>query len=515
MNLDRLSIVLRPRHNFEAIDLGIRMAVHWFNPIYIIWLIIVAPVVFGILTIQWIFFDGSGFWSLFILWWLKPLADRILVYLAGQIVFGYRPTLTQTLKMLPTLLFRTRILRALTIGRLSPFRSLLLGVDVLEGVRGATASQRRRLIAANMRGSAFLLTIFFLFLEIILPYLLLGFLFFLDSTSEVEFTTLRYWLFADKGSLPYFVFPYLMTTAFLLLEPFYVCAGFSLYLKRRTSLEAWDLELQFRKLTQKYASVRHSALALCVCLGVSALTGFNASSALAAETPEQIRQQQIQLADKTLKAVLSGPEYGQEITVKERVWKTHTETPKKTQQLPNWGKNREYRPPPEPNLSGFEAIRFLAWAGLFVLVGFLLYLIFRNVSPGFWRRNNDDAQVIPPSSIGSLDIRPESLPKNIGDVARNLMLQHEYRAALSLLYRGALSVLAHRDRVPFTSSDTEQDCINRVTAAEVASLSFFVTLTHDWLQEAYAHQTQEQARLLSLCQEWPTHFDHQAQWKVK
>ena len=32
----------------------------------------------------------------------------------------------------------------------------------------------------------------------------------------------------------------------LFLEPFYVAAGFAMYLNRRVALEAWDIEQEFR-----------------------------------------------------------------------------------------------------------------------------------------------------------------------------------------------------------------------------------------------------------------------------
>jgi hypothetical protein len=36
-----------------------------------------------------------------------------------------------------------------------------------------------------------------------------------------------------------------------IVEPFYVAAGFSLYLNRRTELEGWDIELGFRTLAAR------------------------------------------------------------------------------------------------------------------------------------------------------------------------------------------------------------------------------------------------------------------------
>ncbi len=35
--------------------------------------------------------------------------------------------------------------------------------------------------------------------------------------------------------------------AVLLIEPFYVAAGFAMYLNRRAELEAWDIEQEFKR----------------------------------------------------------------------------------------------------------------------------------------------------------------------------------------------------------------------------------------------------------------------------
>jgi hypothetical protein len=35
--------------------------------------------------------------------------------------------------------------------------------------------------------------------------------------------------------------------AALFMEPFYVAAGFAMYLNRRVELEAWDIEQEFRR----------------------------------------------------------------------------------------------------------------------------------------------------------------------------------------------------------------------------------------------------------------------------
>jgi hypothetical protein len=41
--------------------------------------------------------------------------------------------------------------------------------------------------------------------------------------------------------------PVAYATAVVFLEPFYVAAGFAMYLNRRAELEAWDIEQEFRR----------------------------------------------------------------------------------------------------------------------------------------------------------------------------------------------------------------------------------------------------------------------------
>ncbi|UUZ49460.1 hypothetical protein LP420_03950 [Massilia sp. B-10] len=46
-------------------------------------------------------------------------------------------------------------------------------------------------------------------------------------------------------------------TASAIIAPIYTACGFTLYLNRRASLEAWDLELQLRQITRPAASRAH------------------------------------------------------------------------------------------------------------------------------------------------------------------------------------------------------------------------------------------------------------------
>jgi hypothetical protein len=79
---------------------------------------------------------------------------------------------------------------------------------------------------------------------------------------------------------------------------------------------------------------------------------------------------------------------------------------------------------------------------------------------------------VAPSHVRDLDIRPESLPDDIGAAALALWSNGEQRAALALLYRGLLSRLVHVHEVPIRASATEGECLalarRRLSSASTA-----------------------------------------------
>jgi hypothetical protein len=109
-----------------------------------------------------------------------------------------------------------------------------------------------------------------------------------------------------------------------------------------------------------------------------------------------------------------------------------------------------------------------------------------------------------PSHVGKLDIQPESLPENIGAAAAALWRRGQYeqqRAALSLLYRGALSRLVHgQAAVPIRATSTEGDCLAlaRPRLPEGA-YDFFAGLVQVWQLAAYGARLPETAQVLALC----------------
>lgn len=108
-----------------------------------------------------------------------------------------------------------------------------------------------------------------------------------------------------------------------------------------------------------------------------------------------------------------------------------------------------------------------------------------------------------PSHVGTLDIRPESLPDDIGAMAALLWQRGQQRAALSLLYRGALSRLVHVQQVPIRAASTEGDCIALAERhLDTASQAFFMRLVSAWQLAAYGGRLPVTAGMLALCNDF-------------
>jgi len=108
-----------------------------------------------------------------------------------------------------------------------------------------------------------------------------------------------------------------------------------------------------------------------------------------------------------------------------------------------------------------------------------------------------------PSHVGALDIRPESLPDDIGNAAAALWQRGQHRPALSLLYRGALSRLVHAHEVPVRAASTEGECM-QLSATRLApdSQAFFVRLVGAWQLGAYGGRLPSTAQVLAVCSEF-------------
>lgn len=246
MEIDRLSVAVRPRRDWEAMDLGFRLARACAGPLFVAWLAVLVP---ATLAIALVMYRIPEFAPL-VLWWLKPLLDRAPLHVLSRAVFGEVPTARETLRALPAAAWNG-LLASLTWRRIHSRRSFVLPVWQLEGSRGAAWRARVAVLSRRAGGGATWLTIACLHLELALNIGFYGLLWLLLPQS-VEMD-LRGMFTGEQPQWFEFVELAFFAGAVAIVEPFYVAAGFALYLNRRTLLEGWDLEIAFRRLAARLA----------------------------------------------------------------------------------------------------------------------------------------------------------------------------------------------------------------------------------------------------------------------
>jgi hypothetical protein len=307
-----------------------------------------------------------------------------------------------------------------------------------------------------------------------------------------------------------------------LVAPFYVAGGFALYLTRRSELEGWDIELGFRRLLQRESGSLIgwlSAIGLCGSL----LCGVPVSSLEAAEAdsaPQPALQELAQEDNATAAPEAFGQGDGwliapdreqvqasaKEILAHEDFGREETRT--------RWEIIPEEKEPEDWDNSFFDWLdgvmqgvatfgEVLLWLGggailAYLIYWFITYMDMRPMGMGASRRSRAI-----PTQIAGLDLRPESLPDDPASEAERLIEAGDYRGALSLLYRAALSDLVHRHALEIHDGATEGECQRLVGQQLGQALNgCFSNLTLVWLRQAYAHRSPEKEQALALCREW-------------
>jgi hypothetical protein len=153
-----------------------------------------------------------------------------------------------------------------------------------------------------------------------------------------------------------------------------------------------------------------------------------------------------------------------------------------------------------------QSARLLVWGGAAALAVLLVVYIVRTVSGHTVLRSEDP--FVAPTHVRDLDIRPESLPGDIGGAARALWDRGEHRAALALLYRGMLSRLAHVHRMPIRDSSTEGDCL-ALAATHLAQerRDYASSLVRVWQRFVYGGQQTPAATVYALCDDFGPALD--------
>lgn len=511
MRLSDATVVIRPRTTWEAMDLGVLMSQQHRRLLMTSWAIVTLPLFVLLSVLLW----DSPSLAMFIFWWLKPAYERLPLYILSKALFGETPTLRQALREWPRLL-KPQLLASLTWRRLSLSRSFVMPVVQLEGLNGDARQQRLQVLLQRNAGAAQWLTIIGVHLETALWIgLMVLFYMLLPQQIEIDWDWQSLILEADH---PWRWLEHLTNAFYALVlvvwEPVYVACGFSLYLNRRTQLEAWDIELVFRRLRQRLnSSVLGVLLAVCLLLP-------NVPSVWAAEpdsnpqAPRLLNQPLTSQASRdSIKALLEQPPFkNQESVTRYRFGEDPAAQAKSAEpgEAPQWLKTLLGWLDGQHLNALAKVIEVLLWG---ILIAGFCWLIwrYREFLQAFVSRRPklpSHARRAAPQQAFGLDLNRDSLPDDIAAHAEQLW-QSQPRLALSLLYRGLLSHLLHDFDLPLNAADTENQVLKRVEQLQRPELlAFSRTLTAHWQNMAYGHRVPAAPLQQELCDGWRALFGH-------
>ena len=236
MQIDAIALTLRPRSMWEGCDLGVQLLHFRIRSVYACYLAVAVPTFLVCLAT----YPLEPWLPALLVWLAKPWLDRAVLFALSRALFGESTGLADLWAA------RERVLRpnllTLFLMRLSASRSFKLPIVQLEGLAGRAQRERVRQLTLRHRGVARAMTLAFANAELalyssvlILRVLLAPHVFGFESG----------WLTAAARAGLVSSIAYVLAVGFL--EPFYVAAGFGLYLNRRVELEAWDIEQEFRR----------------------------------------------------------------------------------------------------------------------------------------------------------------------------------------------------------------------------------------------------------------------------
>jgi hypothetical protein len=546
MKLESLTVELRPRSGWEAMELGSALVRRHAAAIWVPWLAITLPVLALVCAGAW----SLGYVGLawLVMWWLRPVFDRIPVYVLSRVVFGTAPSRGETVRAQFRWGWRS-MLGHLTWRRFSPLRAVMLPIDLLEGADRTLLSERRRIIGAGASAHAVQLTLMcaHFIIAVQLSMLLLVLLF---VPSEKMPAFLQDVVDLLGGRPPEWVILLLVFVDYIavtVIEPFYVGGGFGLYINRRTQLEAWDVEIAFRRMRKRIDAVTLGVLLLLTAMWpvvASAQDGApptvqsqpNESDNKktppkpvdAPKTPEQAAKEAVEEALNAKKqdhkpdeededappprelssifgdSTVEHERFGRAV---KRAYEDQNLRPKRRDTI--WQrrdpqKQNSQRPRVAPEIGWLATlIGFIGEYGLWLVFGVLVLLLLltaRRWLPwllSFTKQAEPEPVPIEVQAVA----QAEPLPPDIASSARRLWREGQPRRALALLYRASVESMIVRAGIHLPPGATEAECLRvarRMPEAEDRTV--FQNMVRVWQYAAYGQRLPEEADFESMLQ---------------
>lgn len=522
MQIDRLDLDLRARTPWEAIDLGFALLREHARAVALPW--------FGTGLLVLSALCALGFWLdllalvPWVFWWLKPAFDRIPLFVLSRAVFGRVPAQRDVWRAAWVWGWRPVWTRLLWL-RFDPFRAISMPSDLLEGLPGHERVVRRRLL--RREGGAQVVTLWAL-----LP-LFEGLLYVSAFTLVGLLIPLEWWearggdwmkaLFVDPDQAVQVGTAVVAGLAVLCIEPLFVAGGFGLYLCRRVHLEAWDIELGFKRMAQRAGSTLRSLalplIALCLLGWGQALTPVMAATKDAAvpahaskkivgptPLPNEFLQDNASERSRLLKGVndtRSDPSLGGKTTKLQWQLKQAPERlpSQKLRSIEEW---KEALGRWLGTVLGMAAEAVL-WILALVALALLLWR-FRDWLP--WRASaSRDAHEPPALRHRSLPVEDNAAADVLLQRARAAWTQGARREAMAWLYRAGLREVSARRPRPLPPGTTEGELLRAVRSLPAENTRRLVArLVVAWRAAAYAGREPDAATFDGLLRDWPAAF---------
>lgn len=513
MQLDQITANIRLRSSWEAVDLGFAMVQTGWKSIY-------PPlVIFNLLFLVPLFLFVPVEYDVYILlffWWVKPYSHGLILHILSRKLFNTALTTKQALRDIPSLIKNTNM-GVITFRRFSFSRGFNLPIWQLEGLTGKSRAYRQKMLLGAVHSEAIWLTIGLAAIGVIMSVSLIIFvLLFIPATHFDTVMNSLYSVENGISSLLHYVFYSVFILVTLLIEPFYIAASFALYINRRTQLEAWDIELAFRKMAVRLEEATKKLLSLfAVCtLSLFMMTALFPQNSYAEGTTSDSPAEKSELraisqvdyvSDVLLPASTSKETIDDIINTKE----LKGETERYRWQLKDFDQQNEE----DDDFDAFEGMaKFIAillesilW--VLLVIGLVLLYITREKWLLLLRPDvevEDEYEI--PEVLFGMDVRKASLPDDILSSAKALWQAQKTRESLSLLYRAALIQLLD-DNVVLERSETEGDIL-KLSQKCIAEdkYQYLARLTTAWQLIAYAHRVPSDNDIVWLFDHWQGDF---------
>jgi len=444
------ALSLRRRSVWEAADSGILL---WRGSFIRFMPVFALPVLITAAALR--FMPGNSIvLSYLVIWWLRPLFDRLVLHVVSIRFFAAGGEPPSRLKGLWAM--RRGLVGDLLWRRFSPYRAARMPIRVLERMGGEQFRMRKKALDSGGLDFCSFISAFGLTLEAVL---LLSKVVFVSLVCRMFFPEALDYMGNNMEIVEVFIFAAFCLN-YILVGSLYVCMGFGLYINSRVEVEGWDLQLLFQKFAGNSPVSRTGVKALLLlCL-------FLALPQTAAYSESEPSLQSLEV----LQAILASPDFGE---IRE-----------------SWGirlRERDWADPPDRNFAPWlERIRhifgyILRAAAILVMAGFVcfaLYWYWKHRWKGIGPRRDKGEH------YANALFSPES-PQALFARAEDFFHRGKLREAWAACLSGCIGACVKYRSLSFPANATEYGCLDLVRRSLPGEAAGFAHLVRSWILFAY------------------------------